>query len=138
MSSVFAGFCCSLFDFIHRLHSFIDSCMNSNRLRLNPAKTEFLWFATLRLLHYFSDSPFILGNTIVKPTTVARNLWVMIYQDFSMRSHIYKLVKSCFYSLRQIRSIQRSLTFDANRTLICSLIQSRVNYCNSLFAGLPA
>ena len=55
-----------------------------------------------------------------------------------MRAHINKLVQSCFYSLRQIRSIQRSLTFDSARKLICSLIHSRVDYCNSLFAGLPA
>ena len=116
----------------------IDSWMKSNRLRLNTAKTEFLWLATPRRLHYFNDSPFVLGNTIVKPTTIARNLGVMMIQDFSLRSHINKLVQFCFYSLRQIRSIRRSLTFDAARKLICSLIHSRVDYCNSLFAGLPA
>ena len=44
----------------------------------NPAKTEFLWLATPRRLHYFNDSPFIHGNTIVKPTTIARNLGVMM------------------------------------------------------------
>ena len=77
-------------------------------------------------------------HIIVKPTTIARNLWVMMNHDYSMRSHINKLVQSCLYSLRQIRSIQRSLTFDAAVKLICSLIHSRVDYCNSLFAGLPA
>ena len=113
----------------------IVSWMKSNRLRLNPAKTEFLWLATPRRLHYFNDS---LGNTIVKLTTIARNLVVMMNQDFSMRSHINKLIQSCFYSLWQIRSIRQSLTFDAARKLICSLIHSRVDYCNSFFAGLPA
>ena len=99
---------------------------------------EFLWLATPRRLHYFNDGPFILGNTVVKPTTIPRNLGVMINQDFSMRSHINKLVQSCFYSLRQFRLIRRSLTFDATRKLNCSLIHSRVDYCNSLFAGLSA
>ena len=75
----------------------IDSWMKSNRLRLNLAKTEFLWLATVHQLHYFNDSPFILGNTIVKPTTIARNLGVMMNQDYSMTSHINKLVQSCFY-----------------------------------------
>ena len=115
----------------------IDSWM-SNRMRLNPAMTEFLWLATPRRLHYFNDSSFIIGNTIFQLTTIARNLGVMVKQDFSMRSHINKLVQSCFYSLRQSRSIRRSLTFDAARKLINSLIHSRVDYCNSLFAGLPA
>ena len=40
----------------------IDSWMKSNRLRLNRAKTEFLWLATPRRLHYFNDSPFIFGQ----------------------------------------------------------------------------
>ena len=116
----------------------IDSRMKSNRLPLNPAKTEFLWLATLRRFHYLNGSSFILGNTIIKPTTIARNLGVMMNQDVSMRSHMNKLVRSCFYSLGQIRSNRRSLTFYATRKLICSLIHSRVDYCNSLFAGLPA
>ena len=55
-----------------------------------------------------------------------------------MMSHINKLVQSCFYSLRQIQLIRRSLTFDAARKIICSLIHSRVDYCKSLFAGLLA
>ena len=97
--------------------------MKSNRLWLNPTKTEFLWFATPRLLYYFNDSPFILGNIVVKPTTIARNLGVMMNQDFSMMFHINKLVLSCFYS-QQIRSIRWSLTFDAARKLICNLIYS--------------
>ena len=113
-----------------------DLWMKSNSLRLNAATTEFLWLATPHRLHYFNDSPFILGNTIVKPTTIARILGVMMNQDFSMRSHIHKLVQFCFYLLLQIWSIRWSLIFDAARKLICSLIHARVDYCTSLFAGL--
>ena len=47
----------------------------------HAAKTEFLWPTTLRRLHYFNDSPLILGNT-VKPTTIARNLEVTMNRDF--------------------------------------------------------
>ena len=97
-----------------------------------------LWLAKARRLHFFQRQYFHPCNTIVKPTTIARNIWVMMSQDFSMKSHINKLVQFCFISLRQIRSIRRSLTFDPARKLICSLIHSRVHYSNSLFAGLPA
>ena len=82
---------------------------------------------TPRRLHYFNDSSFILVNTSVKPTIIARNLGVMMNQDFSMRSHINKLVQSCFYSLRQIRSIRRSLSFDEARKLICIVWFTRVS-----------
>ena len=116
----------------------IDSWVKSNRLQLNRVKAEFVWVATPCWLHYFNDNPFILGNTIVKPTTNARNFGVMRNQDFSMVFHINKLFQSCFYSLRHIQSIWRSLTFDATRKLICSLIYLCVDYCNSLFAWLLA
>ena len=33
--------------------------------------------------------------------------------DFSMTTHVKKLVRSCFHSLRQIRVIRRSLTKEA-------------------------
>ena len=102
--------CCHL-DQIQQLQVITIECimdiysgMKSNRLRLNPAKTKFLWLAKDRIsvarntapTSLFNDSPFIFGNTIIKPTTIARNLGVMINQDFSMMSHINKLVQSCF------------------------------------------
>ena len=34
-------------------------------------------------------------------------------------------------------SIRNFLTTDAVKTLVCSLVLSRVDYCNSLLAGLP-
>src|SRR6218665_3355370 len=38
---------------------------------------------------------------------------------------------------RQLRSVSRSLTQDATRHLVQSLILSRIDYCNVAFAGLP-
>ena len=55
----------------------------------------------------------------------------------SMTDHVNRLVRSCFYQLRRIKSIRRSLpTFTAIQ-LVNSLVISRVDYCNSLLAGPP-
>ena len=35
----------------------INSWMRSNRLRLNPTKTEFMWCATSRRLHHIDNAP---------------------------------------------------------------------------------
>ena len=40
-----------------------------------------------------------------------------------------------FHQLRQLRSIRRSLSLDAAKTFVHSLISSRVDYCNSIFYG---
>ena len=53
-------------------------------------------------------------------------------------SHINIVIGRCFLSLRLIRTIRRSLTLDSARTLVSSLVMSRIDYCNCLLAGLPA
>ena len=48
-------------------------------------------------------------------------------------AHIRRLTGRCFYQLRQLRSIRRTLTTEAAKTLVHALVISRVNYCNSIF-----
>ncbi|KAK7095925.1 hypothetical protein V1264_005279 [Littorina saxatilis] len=56
-----------------------------------------------------------------------------------MQTHIFFIIKTCFFHLRRIASIRRYLTHDACVKLVVSLIFSRLDYCNSLLAGgLPA
>jgi hypothetical protein len=54
-----------------------------------------------------------------------------------MRPHIAHVAASCFGAMRQIRSIRRSLSSAALEMLVTSLVHSRLDYCNVVFAGLP-
>jgi len=56
----------------------------------------------------------------------------------TMTTHINHVLSSYFSALPQIRSIKRSLPSHAQDTLVISLVHSRLDYCNVLFAGLPA
>ena len=55
-----------------------------------------------------------------------------------MKSHIVKLSRSCFCSMRCIRGIRRSLSMNIAKTLISSFVCSRIDYCNTVFANLSA
>jgi len=55
-----------------------------------------------------------------------------------MRTHINNVLSSCYGSSRQIRSTKRSLPVHALNTLVTGLVYSRLDYCNVVFAGLPA
>ena len=55
----------------------------------------------------------------------------------TMKDHVNRLIRSCNYQLRRIRSIRRSISTTAAVQLVHSLIVSRVDYCNSILAGLP-
>ena len=52
-----------------------------------------------------------------------------------MDLHVNNITRSCFYQLRQLRSIRRSLTMEASKTLVHSLKSRCVDYCNSIFYG---
>ena len=42
-----------------------------------------------------------------------------------------------FFQLRQLRSVRRSLTTEATRALVQAFISCRLDYCNSVLAGVP-
>ena len=54
-----------------------------------------------------------------------------------MRQQIINVVRTCNHQLRVLWSIRRFLSADAARTLATCLVLSRLDYCNSLYYGLP-
>jgi hypothetical protein len=112
--------------------------MRSNRLQLNVDKTELMWFTTPRRLSHLPNSPITLGDYDVLPSTSARNLGVFFDAGLSMRRHIDVVVSRCFASLRQLRSIRRYVTPTVFKSLVTSLVLTRLDYCNSSLINLPA
>ena len=109
----------------------------SNRLQINPSKTEFIWCTTARRGKTFNREPFRLGDVTVEASTSVRYLGAYIDSDMSMTIHINHLVRTCFYNLRRIKHIRRFITTKTAILLVNSFVISRIDYCNSLLAGLP-
>src|SRR5688572_9382323 len=61
------------------------------------------------------------------------------YLDSYIHTYIQyiHLSRSCFYHLRQLRVVARSLSTSAASTLIHAFVCSRLDYCSSLYTGLP-
>ena len=53
-----------------------------------------------------------------------------------MKRHINFTCKTAFFKLRHMSTIQHYLSVDSTKILV-SLVLSRIDYCNSLLAGLP-
>ena len=66
-----------------------------------------------------------------------RNLGVLLDQSFSMKIQVNQLCKVLYFQLRRISKIRSFLTVDAANALAVAFILSRLDYCNSLLAGLP-
>lgn len=55
----------------------------------------------------------------------------------TMEKHISSVCKSCYGQLRQIGHIRKYLNTDATKSLVNSLVTSRMDYCNVLLCGVP-
>ena len=109
-----------------------------NRLKIKPAKSEFLWCATARRLHHIDNSAFRLADDNVVPTTYVRNLGAYFDASMSMATHVSRHVSTYFYQLRRVRVIRRSIPTSTTVQLVSSFAMSRIDYYNSQLAGLPA
>ena len=112
--------------------------MASNRLKLNPSKTEIIWLGSAGQLQRCPMTPLFIAGAWITPSSRVRNLGVIIDGALTMGAHVDKLVGICFFHLRQLRIVRRTLDVDAAHALVRALIHSRLDYCNSVLAGLPA
>ena len=117
----------------------VQDWMTSNRLKLNPDKTEFLLMGSSsqrdKVKHSFPVD--ILGNSL-SSAGQARNLGVAFDAELNYQAQIKSVVKSCNYYTRDIRRIRHLLDFDSAITLANALVSSRLDYCNSLMYAVPA
>ena len=76
-------------------------------------------------------------NSSSLPDPDVRDLGVSVDSCVTMSAHVTATVRACFAALRMIRCVRRSLTRHALLTLVCALVANKVDYCNSVLAGLP-
>src|SRR6218665_3045390 len=106
--------------------------MCSNRLCLNPEKTDFMWCATRRRCMHLDTSELSVCGTLIRPSTTVRDLGVLLESDLSMRRHVAWTVGCCFRQLRLIRSCIKSLPLGAAKAVVAAFATSRVDRYNSL------
>ncbi|KAI5616229.1 hypothetical protein C0J50_24228, partial [Silurus asotus] len=80
-------------------------------------------------------------DSLFSPSATARNLGVTMDNKLSFFSHDANVALSCRFLLYNIRKIFRIfrpfLSIQAAQVHVQSLVISRLDYCNSLLAGLP-
>ena len=77
-----------------------------------------------------------LGNDWILSSSSVRHLGVFLDSVLTMHAHVGRITRVCFMMLRQIRAVAAYLPSFATRTLVTSLVLSKLDYCNSVMVGL--
>ena len=115
----------------------VKAWMSSNRLRLNPSKTELIWLGSSRRLHHCSSTGMRVSDVDLRPVDCVRDLGVLIDSGTTLARYVNHISSVCLFQLRQLRIIRRSLTTDVAHALVRALIHTRIDYCNGLLASCP-
>jgi hypothetical protein len=107
-----------------------------NNLLLNPDKSEVAYFGThQRLRKSTLPLSISLGGKAITVAKTVKILGVKLDEHLTFDEHINEVVRACNYHLRALRHIRCYVTKGIARTVACSIIGSRIDYCNALLYG---
>ena len=112
----------------------ISSWMMHNSLQINENKTDFIIFSTTP--HKLRKHTLQVGTNIIGLSETVKILGVTFDDSMTLKQHISNICRSSYMQLRKINSIRQYLTTNAVKTLVQSVVISRLDYCNSTYTGL--
>ena len=115
----------------------ISEWMSLNRLKLNEDKTEFIVLGSKHNINSLSTKSIKVGGNTIESVPIVRNLGFHMDSNLTFHDHISLVCKTAMFNIRKIYSIRNCLSEDATKTLVQSLVISRMDYCNVLYFGLP-
>jgi len=105
----------------------------SRRLQLNDDKTEMIWFGSRPNLAKLQRINLSLQHTAQQRRPASGRLYGLRADDERTR----RQNRCCFYHIRRLRQVRRRIGQKVTQQLVLALIMSRLDYCNSVLAGLP-
>ena len=143
-TQIYASICPTSADGVSLAVSNIETCvseiqnwMSQNFLKLNAEKTEVIVCGfRAQLCKFHLSSVNIAGVNVPVQTNAVRNLGVMFDCNMSMSAQVNNVVKSANYHLINIGRARKMLTTESTKMAVHALVTSRIDYCNSLLAGI--
>jgi len=122
---------------IESLITDVQAWLIRNFLMVNDTKTDGL-VASSRHRPAIVFPPVRVGDDFITPSTSVKNLGFIFDTHMTMEKQINSVVRQSFLSLRDMYKVCQCLPMDATETMVHSFVTTRLDYCNSLYYGLPA
>lgn len=131
-------------DDIHKTVTALEQCvklicdwMVSQKLKLNPDKTELLVVRPKSCKKSVPDIQVHIENSAVVQSNCVRNLGVLFDETLTYAKHISSICQSGYFHLKNIKAVRKYLPPATLERLVHAFITSKLDFCNSLFFGLP-
>jgi len=110
-----------------------------NGLQLNSNKSEALIISTANQLHTANSAitSVCVADVQLPVADEIKLLGVVLDRRLAFDKHVLAVTRSCNFHAQAIRHIRHLLSTDLAHTLACSLILTRLDYCNSVLYGAP-
>jgi hypothetical protein len=113
--------------------TFLNSWFCLNGLCLNPTKSDAILFGTHQRLSRFPPVPNVnIAGSVVKLSDKITTLGVTLDSTLTFKQHVSTVCKSANYHLRALKHIRPVLTDEMAMSIAVALIQSRLDYANSV------
>lgn len=117
----------------------IQSWFKANHLKLNPDKTELILFASksnhLPIQEWLKNLDAL--NCSLALSDSVKSLGITLDKYLSMRDHIKNSTKSVLYALKQLKKMKPFIPQDDLKTIVQSLVLSKLDYGNAILTGTP-
>jgi hypothetical protein len=115
----------------------VKNWMDCNKLKMNNAKTEAIIFNSQYYNSLVATPSLDVNGCSVNILDHVKLLGVILDQNLSLKQQIRAKCCTASKSLNMIRRIRKTLTLDACKSLVQSLVIVHIDYCNSIYYGLP-
>ena len=88
----------------------VKAWMASSRLCLNSSKTELIWLGASRYVQLCPTASLYIAGAYIKPSRQVRDLGVVLDSELSLAAHVSHLTSVCYFQIRKIRLLRRSLS----------------------------
>jgi len=107
-----------------------------NGLLINPAKTEALYVGNPQQISKTKlFPPIMFGQNRIPVSDSIRILGVQVDSNLTFKAHAQAVVKTCLFHCRALRHIRPLVSKEDANSIACSLISSRLDYCNTVMVG---
>ncbi len=114
----------------------VEHWMRVNRLKLNPTKTECLYFGSKQMLKHCVHNHMMIAASPIPRGKVTKYLGVLLDQHLLFHQ-VTKACHTASLNLSRIRHLRPYLTEETCAILVKTLVMSHLDYCNVVYTGLP-